>query len=153
NKREEILAVATTHFGRDGHEDSKWADVAAAVGIGSTALYHYFESKLHCLYVIMAEALASYTEDFERSTEESGDSAKAIVTLLRRPQVQLTRVEFGGSYRATDRVLLPGNVHGPGMGLADDAPDVIVVSRLVNHPSHCSLLPRLLSAHTETGWR
>ena len=46
-KRKDILAVATTLFGRDGYEDSKWADVASAVGIGSTALYHYFESKLH----------------------------------------------------------------------------------------------------------
>ena len=69
-KREDILAVATTLFGRDGYEDSKWADVASAVGIGSTALYHYFESKLHCLYVIMAEALATYLENFERITKE-----------------------------------------------------------------------------------
>ena len=43
----------------------------AAVGIGSTALYHYFESKLHCLYVIMADALESFHSDFERITSES----------------------------------------------------------------------------------
>jgi len=77
-KREDILAVATTLFGRDGYEDSKWADVASAVGIGSTALYHYFESKLHCLYVIMAEALATYLENFERITKESADYPSAI---------------------------------------------------------------------------
>ena len=82
-KREDILAVATTLFGRDGYEDSKWADVASAVGIGSTALYHYFESKLHCLYVIMAEALATYLENFERITKESADYPSAIVALLR----------------------------------------------------------------------
>lgn len=83
-KRDDILAVATTLFGRDGYEDSKWADVAAAVGIGSTALYHYFESKLHCLYVIMAEALATYAGNFERITKESADYPSAIVALLRR---------------------------------------------------------------------
>jgi TetR/AcrR family transcriptional regulator, cholesterol catabolism regulator len=82
-KREDILAVATTLFGRDGYEDSKWADVATAVGIGSTALYHYFESKLHCLYVIMAEALATYLENFERITKESADYPSAIVGVLR----------------------------------------------------------------------
>ena len=82
-KREDILAVATTLFGRDGYEDSKWADVASAVGIGSTALYHYFESKLHCLYVIMAEALATYLENFERITKEAADYPSAIVALLR----------------------------------------------------------------------
>ena len=79
-KREDILAVATTLFGRDGYEDSKWADVASAVGIGSTALYHYFESKLHCLYVIMAEALATYLQNFERITKESADYPTAIVS-------------------------------------------------------------------------
>ena len=36
--------------------------MAAAVGVGSTALYHYFESKLHCLYEIMAETLRADRE-------------------------------------------------------------------------------------------
>ena len=49
SKREEILRTATAYFGENGYEATKLADVAAAVGIGSTALYHYFESKLHCL--------------------------------------------------------------------------------------------------------
>src|SRR6476469_2072351 len=54
SKRAEILATATEYFGRHGYEHTKWADIAAAVGVGSTALYHYFESKLHCLYEIQA---------------------------------------------------------------------------------------------------
>ena len=58
-KKEQILKVATDHFGRYGYEDTKWADVAAAVDIGSTALYHYFESKQHCLFEIMAAPCAS----------------------------------------------------------------------------------------------
>jgi TetR/AcrR family transcriptional regulator, cholesterol catabolism regulator len=62
NKRAAILEVATEQFGREGYEHSKWADVASAVGIGSTALYHYFESKLHCLYEIMAEAVEADRE-------------------------------------------------------------------------------------------
>src|SRR5260370_35500559 len=81
-KREDILAVATTLFGRDGYEDSKWADVAAAVGIGSTALYHYFESKLHCLYVIMAEALEDELAKFERVTKDHDDFVSALVAVL-----------------------------------------------------------------------
>jgi AcrR family transcriptional regulator len=91
-KREDILAVATTLFGRDGYEDSKWADVASAVGIGSTALYHYFESKLHCLYVIMAEALETYLRNFERITKESADYPSAIVGVLRH-EYDLTEQE------------------------------------------------------------
>jgi TetR/AcrR family transcriptional regulator, cholesterol catabolism regulator len=83
SKRADILRVATEIFGRDGYEHSKWADVAAEVGIGSTALYHYFESKLHCLYVIMAEALESDHEDFERITKDPDDYLEALVTVLR----------------------------------------------------------------------
>ena len=56
SKRDEILAAAD-RFGRDGYEDTKWADIAADVGVGPTALYHYFESKQHCLYVIMDQAI------------------------------------------------------------------------------------------------
>src|SRR5690242_14270992 len=83
SKRDAILDAAVQAFGRDGYEDTKWADVAAAVGIGSTALYHYFESKLHCLYVIMADALESFQRDFERITQEHDDYLDALVAVLR----------------------------------------------------------------------
>jgi AcrR family transcriptional regulator len=83
SKREDILATATAYFGEHGYEDTKWADVAAAVGIGSTALYHYFESKLHCLYVIMADALESFQSDFERITADYDDYLDALITVLR----------------------------------------------------------------------
>jgi TetR/AcrR family transcriptional regulator, cholesterol catabolism regulator len=84
SKRADILRVATAIFGRDGFEHSKWADVAAEVGIGSTALYHYFESKLHCLYVIMADALEEDLRYVERITSESDDHVTALVTILRK---------------------------------------------------------------------
>src|SRR6201987_6539182 len=83
SKREDILATATAYFGEHGYEDTKWADVAAAVGIGSTALYHYFESKLHCLYVIMADALDGFGSDFARLTSAQEDYVDALVALLR----------------------------------------------------------------------
>jgi len=82
-KRDEIVTRAVEHFGQQGYEDTKWADVAASVGIGSTALYHYFESKLHCLYVIMADALEFFQRDFERITGEHPDYLQALVTVLR----------------------------------------------------------------------
>ena len=82
SKRAAILEVATDQFGREGYEHSKWADVAAAVGIGSTALYHYFESKLHCLYEIMAEALEADLEKFERITGEHDDFVAALTGVL-----------------------------------------------------------------------
>ncbi len=70
-KRAEILHAATERFGRDGYEDTKWADIAADVGVGPTALYHYFESKQHCLFVIMEEAIESFHSSFDGSPRSS----------------------------------------------------------------------------------
>jgi TetR/AcrR family transcriptional regulator, cholesterol catabolism regulator len=82
SKREAILATATEYFGRHGYEHSKWADVAEAVGIGSTALYHYFESKLHCLYEIQALAVQADREKFDRVIAEHDDFGEALKAVL-----------------------------------------------------------------------
>ena len=81
-KREEILATATERFGRDGYEDTKWADIAADVGVGPTALYHYFESKQHCLYVIMDRAIEGFRDRFEVLTEDGGETLECLVAVL-----------------------------------------------------------------------
>ena len=81
-KRERIMDVATEYFGQRGYEDTKWADIAAAVGIGSTALYHYFESKQHCLYEIMAESVTNSRDRFEQVTSSYDDWTDALVAVL-----------------------------------------------------------------------
>jgi AcrR family transcriptional regulator len=81
-KRELILQVAVEAFGRSGFEDARWADVASAVGIGPTALYHYFESKLHCLYEIMGQAVADFQARFDRITAQQASWPEALVALL-----------------------------------------------------------------------
>lgn len=83
SKRAVILTTAAAYFGEHGYEDTKWADVAAAVGIGSTALYHYFESKLHCMYVIMAEALGEFQADFDRITSAHEDWLEGLIAVMR----------------------------------------------------------------------
>lgn len=82
SKRPEILTSAIEHFGRDGYEYTKWADIAHDVGLGSTALYHYFESKLHCLLEIHAEALEAERERFDTLTAGGGDFGPTLVRLL-----------------------------------------------------------------------
>src|SRR5436190_17361611 len=81
-KRAEILAAATQRFGRDGYEHTKWADVAADVGVGPTALYHYFESKQHCLYVIMDEAIGDFQRRFTAITNQTPDPLEALSRVL-----------------------------------------------------------------------
>src|SRR3954453_2597943 len=80
-KRDEILAAATERFGRDGYEDTKWADVAAAVGLGPTALYHYFESKQHCLFEILVEAADGGLAEFACLSQ--GDFPTAFPAVVR----------------------------------------------------------------------
>jgi TetR/AcrR family transcriptional regulator, cholesterol catabolism regulator len=91
-KREQIFEVAIEAFGRDGYEETKWADIAAAVNIGSTALYHYFESKQHCLFEIMAKAVADFRERFDRITAEHDDWTDALIAVL-EDQFDLTDQE------------------------------------------------------------
>src|SRR5690242_19910630 len=83
SKRHEVLAAATDRFGRDGYEHTKWADIAADVGVGPTALYHYFESKQHCLYVIMDEAIADLHTRFVALTAGTPDPLAALCLVLR----------------------------------------------------------------------
>ena len=68
SKRAMILDAAIDNFGEVGFEHTKWATIAGQVGIGQTALYHYFESKSHCLLTIMSTEL-------ERSLERARKAA------------------------------------------------------------------------------
>jgi AcrR family transcriptional regulator len=89
NKRAEIVAVATEFFGENGYEDTKWADVAGAVGLGPTALYHYFESKQQCLFEILVEAVDDALAEFERLNQ--GEFSVAFPAVVR------------GSFERSDR--------------------------------------------------
>jgi TetR/AcrR family transcriptional regulator, cholesterol catabolism regulator len=56
--------------------------VAADIGVGSTALYHYFESKLHCLFEIMSETLESSQAVFDELTQRHARFADGFVALM-----------------------------------------------------------------------
>lgn len=83
SKRAEILHAAIEEFGRVGYESAKWASVAERVGIGQPALYYYFESKAHCLLVIMRLQLERSHARFVAATSgatTAGDALGAAVT-------------------------------------------------------------------------
>jgi TetR/AcrR family transcriptional regulator, cholesterol catabolism regulator len=81
-KRDQILAAAIGRFSRDGYENTKWADVAADVGVGPTALYHYFDSKQHCLFVILDDAIRDALTRFERITSAEPDFERALQLVI-----------------------------------------------------------------------
>lgn len=83
SKREAIIEAATHHFAQQGYDQTKWADVAEEVGVGQTALYHYFASKAHCLFTIMAEALRDYRDFFEKTRREHEDPIEVVTSAIR----------------------------------------------------------------------
>ena len=91
-KRDAILTAATERFGRDGYEHTKWADIAGDVGVGPTALYHYFESKQHCLYVLIDEAIDDFRRRFVALTEGGDDPLEALAAVL-QDVFELTELE------------------------------------------------------------
>jgi TetR/AcrR family transcriptional regulator, cholesterol catabolism regulator len=78
SRRAEILDAAIDRFGRNGYENTKWAEIADDVGIGPTALYHYFDSKQHCLYVILDQALKEMHQRFDAITASQDDPRLAL---------------------------------------------------------------------------
>jgi AcrR family transcriptional regulator len=78
SKRGVILAAAIESFGHDGYEHTKWAKIADEVGIGQTALYHYFESKAHCLLTIMSLELTRSLERFREVTAGVDQADRAL---------------------------------------------------------------------------
>src|SRR6267154_6262331 len=83
SKRELILATATADFARVGYRASKWSDVADSVGIGSTALYHYFVSKDHCLFTIMAGVLRDNRDHFDALQRQRAEPREVIEAAMR----------------------------------------------------------------------
>ena len=83
SKRAAILRAAVATFGEFGYEATKWALVADRVGIGQTALYHYFESKAQCLLTIMRLELLRSHRVFLEVTPPDVPAPEALRAALR----------------------------------------------------------------------
>jgi AcrR family transcriptional regulator len=83
SKRAAILAAAISSFGKSGYDATKWSAVADRVGIGQTALYHYFESKAHCLLTIMRIELQRSLDMFLEATKDQPDPMSALRAAVR----------------------------------------------------------------------
>lgn len=83
SKKEAILDAAVSAFGEFGYETTKWSIVADRVGIGQTALYHYFESKAHCLLTIMRLQLERDLALFEAAVKDRShvEGLKAAIAM------------------------------------------------------------------------
>jgi AcrR family transcriptional regulator len=113
SKRSAILAAATEEFAKNGYRASKWSDIADAVGIGQPALYHYFVSKEHCLFRIMADALRENRDFFDEAQTTNDDPREVISAGLGRvfEGDQVTRIR--NRVLASEMSLLSVNHDGP----------------------------------------
>lgn len=98
SKRALILDAAIDNFGEVGFEHTKWATIAGQVGIGQTALYHYFESKSHCLLTIMSTEL-------ERSLERARKAAVEHDSVE-----QMLRAAIASAFEVTPREALQARI-------------------------------------------
>jgi TetR/AcrR family transcriptional regulator, cholesterol catabolism regulator len=109
SKRVAILAAAIDCFGESGYEHTKWSEVAKRVGIGQTALYHYFESKAHCLLTIMRMELERSRLRFVEATRDVApqDALKAAVraayTVTDREMLQMRILQSHMALLSTPR--------------------------------------------------
>lgn len=82
SKRAAIMRIAAEEFGRNGFDATKWADIAEPAGIGGTALYHYFESKTHCLFTLMLESWQGWYERWSSHLDPAADPVEAIMSAV-----------------------------------------------------------------------
>jgi len=82
SKRDLILRLAAEEFGRKGFDATKWATIAESAGIGGTALYHYFESKTHCLFTLMLESYEGWYARWGECLSSSDEPVESILAAV-----------------------------------------------------------------------
>src|SRR5262245_46874147 len=81
--REEILARAAEVFERKGYGQATIQDVAQALELSRSALYHYFKSKDEILEALVAEHTEQAAEQMERHiAKRSGPAIEQLRDLL-----------------------------------------------------------------------
>lgn len=78
---EEILATAERMFFERGFRGVSIRDLAAAIGIKMSSLYHYFDSKDEILYRILKRHVDGLLDAVERNAEALGPNAASLERL------------------------------------------------------------------------
>lgn len=101
--REQLIDIAARIFDEKGFEKCSMADIAKAVGLGRSALYHYFKSKDEILAAIVEAEALTPTHHLESLSAESGLSA---TEWLRRAIVEgiIRRLSSGSRFVTLSRL-------------------------------------------------
>ncbi len=95
-RRAEILHAALRAFREQGYHAATLDDIADRVGIGNTALYHYFPDKESILYECHRESLAEVHRLLAEATSQY-ESAAAQLAYVIREHVRVMTETLEGS--------------------------------------------------------
>ena len=89
--RRKLFAALTSLMNEQGFDAITLADIAAAAGIGRTAVYNHFHDKESLLLAFITYETEQYVATLERSLEGVDDPVEQLRTYVRQ-QAQLKRV-------------------------------------------------------------
>lgn len=104
-RRAEILQAALRAFREKGYHATTLDDIAEHVGVGKTALYHYFPDKEAILYECHRESLTEVRR-LMANAAKNGESARERLSFVIREHVRVIIETLGGSPLAFEMTAL-----------------------------------------------
>jgi AcrR family transcriptional regulator len=106
-RREEILAVATELFSRQGYLQTSLIDIGQRLGISGPAIYHYFDRKDAILFEIRDRIVTGMLDRVERVVDSQADPVAALDSILREHTTTLLENVDANIVYDRERGLLP----------------------------------------------
>jgi len=82
-RRGALVLAAAEMFREQGYERTTVRELAAAVGLQSGSLFHYFRNKEEILLAVMANGIQSVIDEGRALLDGNGDSAQRLAGLFR----------------------------------------------------------------------
>lgn len=111
NRKDDILDVAARLFADEGYNSVSMVDIANAVGLSKTALYHYFDRKETILGTIVVSTVQKLSEHVDQAVAKHDDPHDRLIAFME------AQAEFFETHQASFQVLLTrvANLHEPRM--------------------------------------
>lgn len=111
NRKDEILNAAAQLFAEEGYNSVSLLDIAHAVGLSKTTLYHYFDRKETILGTIVVSTVQKLSEYVDQAVAKQKNPKDRLIALME------AQAEFFENHQASFQVLLSrvANLHEPKM--------------------------------------
>ena len=108
-RKDEILDVAAELFAEHGYEAVSLLEIARAVGLSKTTLYHYFESKDEILGTLIVAKIRQLNQFVATAVPEKAPADQKLIAFME------AQAEFFETHRTHFKVLLTqfGNLPDP----------------------------------------